>query len=225
MSDPKTVQSYLDLITSEHKGQPDFEGTITAVVQVLTQIQTLLVSMIEIFDLDLMPVGNQLDILGLWVGAPRTINSPFAGIFFTWDDISSDGWDFGVWQQAGSPSAVVTLPDDVYLTFIQAKIGINQWDGTTDGIYRIWDSVLPGYNIMIQDNQNMSYIVIIQGIIPNSLFKALIVGGFIVPKPEGVRISDYVFPVDTNPIFAWDSDSPGLQGWDSGSWGVWVEPT
>lgn len=225
MSGPKTTQDYLDLITSEHQGQPDFQATITAVVSVLVQIQTLLSSMIEIFDIDLSPVGNQLDIIGQWVGAPRTINSPFAGVFFTWDDVDGDGWDFGVWQQAGAPSAIVTLPDDVYRTFIQAKIGINQWDGTTDGIYRIWAIVLPQFNIMIQDNQNMSYIVIIQGTVPNSLFKALIAGGFIVPKPEGVRISDYVFPVDTNPIFAWDSDSVGLKGWDEGSWGEWVAPT
>lgn len=225
MNDPKTTQQYLDLITSEHQGQPDFAGTITAVVDVLVQVQTLLVSMIEIFDIDLNPVGNQLDIIGQWVGAPRTINSAFAGVFFTWDDLPSDGWDFGVWQQAGSPSAVVTLPDDVYLSFIKAKIGINQWDGTTLGIYAIWAEAFPQFNIMIQDNQNMSYIVIIQGTVPNSLFKALIVGGFIVPKPEGIRIADYVFPVDTNPIFAWDSDSAGLKGWDEGSWGVFVAPT
>lgn len=225
MSAPKTVQDYLNLITSEHQGKPNFKATITAVVSVLVHIQTLLASMIEIFDLDLNPVGNQLDIIGQWVGASRNINSPFAGVFFTWDDVASDGWDFGVWQQAGSPSAVVVLPDDVYLLYIRAKIGINQWDGTTTGLYNIWDIVLPDFNIMIQDNQNMSYQVIIQGMVPNSLFKALIVGGFIVPRPEGIRISNYIFPVDTNPIFAWDSDSPGLQGWDLGSWGVPVTPT
>ena len=128
--------------------------------------------MIEIFDLDLKPVGSQLDILGEWVGAPRNINDPFAGIFFTWDDVASDGWDFGVWQQAGSPSAIVTLPDDMYLAFILAKIGINQWDGTTAGIYAIWAANFPQFNIMIEDYQNMSFdAVIIQGTVPNSLLK------------------------------------------------------
>lgn len=225
MSLPSTTQQYLDLITSEYQGQPDFQATISAVVSVLVQIQTLLASMIPIFDLDLMPVGQQLDFIGQWVGAPRQINNPFAGVFFTWDDISSDGWDFGIWQQPGSPAAISVLPDDVYLTFILAKIGINRWDGTTEGAYRIWEVVLPQYSLAFQDNQDMSYIVIIQGTVPNSLFKGLIVGGFIVPRPEGVMISDYVLPVDTNPIFAWDSDSTTLNGWDEASWGVWVAPT
>lgn len=220
-----TTQTYLDLITSEHQGQPAFSGTITAVVSVLVQVQTLLASMIDIFDLDLKPVGNQLDIIGQWVGAPRTISNPFSGIFFTWDGVKADGWNFGIWQDPLDPSAIATLPDDIYLTFINAKIAINQWDGTTDGAYAIWATVLPQYNLIIEDLQNMSFVAIIQGTVPDSLTKALITGGFLVPRPEGVRIQDYVFPVDTNPIFAWDCNSVGLNGWDVASWGDWTAPT
>lgn len=225
MSTPKTVQQYLDLITSEHRGKPNFEATLKLVLEIFVQIQTVQASFIPIFDIDLNPVGNQLDIIGQWVGAPRQINSSFAGVFFTWDDTVSDGWDSGVWQETGAPSAVVTLPDDVYLEFIKAKIGVNSWDGTTLGIYAIWAKAFPQFNIMIQDNQNMSYIVVIQGTVPNALFKALIAGGFIVPRPEGVQVQNYVFPVDTNPIFAWDSESAGLGGWDEASWGQVVAPT
>lgn len=219
-----TTQTYLDLITSEHRLKPDFTATITAVVSVLVQIQTLLNSMIELFDLDQTPVGDQLDIIGEWVGVSRLVNNPFSGIFFTWDDTASDGWDFGIWQE-GSASAIVSLPNDIYLTLINATIAINRWDGTTEDIYRLWADVLPQYNILIDDNQNMSFIVAIQGTVPDSLTKALIIGGYLVPRPEGIRISDYVIPVDTNPLFAWDSDSPGLAGWDTGSWGEWIAPT
>lgn len=222
---PKTTQQYLDLITSEHQGKPDFQATISAVVSVLVQVQDVLASMIPLFDLDLAPVGDQLDIIGLWVGASRQISNPFSGIFFTWDDTLADGWDFGVWQDPNSPNAIAILPDDLYLVYIKIKIGINSWNGTTDGIYAIWAANLPQYNLIIQDFQNMSFLVAIQGTVPDSLTKALIAGGFLVPRPEGVRITNYVFPVDTNPIFAWDSDSAGLNGWDVASWGDWVAPT
>lgn len=223
MSDPQTPQDYLNLITSEFQGQPNFAATITAVVSVLTQIQTLLVSMIEIFDIDLNPVGNQLDIIGQWVGVSRQLRAPITGVFFTWDDTALDGWDSGTWQS--SQTSIVTLPDDVYLTLIKAKIAINAWDGTITGAYAIWATVLPQYNLLLFDNQNMSFIAGIQGVVPDALTQALIVGGYFVPRPEGVQISDYVIPVDTNPLFAWDCDTASLNGWDDASWGNFIPPT
>jgi hypothetical protein len=221
----KTVNDYLNLITSEHRNKPNFIATVEAAVAPLVQIQTLLEAMIDLFDIDMTPVGDQLDIIGQWVGASRKINSAFAGIYFTWDDTDSDGWDMGIWQQPGAPAALVILPDDVYLTYIKAKIALNSWDGTTEGAYRIWAEVLPQYNLMFQDNQDMSFIFAISGTPLDSLTKALVVGGYLPMKPEGIRISDFVFPVDTNPLFAWDCESAGLGGWDEGSWGEWVAPT
>jgi hypothetical protein len=218
MSDPNTTQDYLDLITSEYQGLPNFEGTISAVVSVLVQIQILLASIIDIFDLDLMPVGDQLDIIGQWVGVQRQITTPILGVFFTWDDVAIDGWDSGTWQDPNQPDGVTILPDDAYLTLINATIAINTWDGTTNGIYDIWASILPQYNLIIQDNQNMSFNAALQGVVPDALTQGLFENGYLVPRPEGVRIAYYITPVDTNPIFAWDSDSEGLAGWDTGSW-------
>lgn len=218
-----TTETYLNLITSEYQGQPNFSATITAVVSVLVQIQTLLESMIEIFDIDLDPVGNQLDILGQWVGVSRILKTPITGVFFSWDDKIIDGWDSGTWQ--GNQSAITVLPDDTYILLIKARIAINNWDGTTDGAYRIFESVLPQYNLLIFDNQNMSFYAGIQGIVPDALTQALITGGYFIPKPEAVRITDYIIPVDTNPFFAWDCDTASLNGWDIGSWGNFVAPT
>jgi hypothetical protein len=225
MSDPNTTQDYLNYITSEYVGQPDFAATITSVVSVLVQIQVLLASMIPIFDLDLTPVGNQLDIIGQWVGVSRQLETPVpgTGVFFTWDDAVIDGWDSGSWQ--GDSTEIIVLPDDTYLNLINAKIGINTWDGTTNGIYALWAIVLPQYNVLIFDGQNMSFVVAIQGTVPDALTQALITGGYFVPKPEGILISDYVMPIDTNPLFAWDCDSSSLAGWDTGSWGVFIAPT
>ncbi len=218
-----TTQTYLDLITSEYKDQPNFAATISTMTDLLVWVQGLMTSMIPIFDVSLAPVGNQLDIIGQWVGVSRNLTKPIGGVFLTWDGTVSNGWDSGTWQ--GSQTQITVLPDDVYLTLILARIAINNWDGTIDGAYTIWASVLPQYNLLIFDNQNMSFIAAIQGSIPDVLTQALITGGYFVPKPEGVLISNYVLPVDTNPFFAWDVQSSSMSGWDTGSWGNFVSPT
>lgn len=221
----KTVEDYLNLVTSEHRHKPNFIATITAAVSVLVQIQVLLASMVDLFDIDLDPVGDQLDTIGEWVGVSRNLSGPIAGVFFEWDGTAAQGWDAGVWQGAGDPAELIVLPDDVYLTLIKARIAANHWDGTIEGAYEIWAQLLPQYNLLIQDSQNMSFIVAIQGTVPDTLTIALLTGGYLPLKPEGVQISEYIVPVDTNPLFAWDCDSASLAGWDDGSWGQEIAPT
>ncbi len=213
-----TIDQYQNLITSEHQGQPDFTAVIALGVTVFVQIQNLYDLMIPIFDIDLSPVGNQLDIIGEWVGVSRIIKNPFSNIFFTWDGEASQGWNFGIWQSPDNPSAIISLPDGAYLTLIRAKIAANSWDGTTEGAYAIWSILFPQYTLLIQDNQNMSFDIAIQGAVPDSLTLALLVGGYLPLKPEGVLIREYFIPVDSNPLFSWDTDSPSLQGWGTGSW-------
>jgi hypothetical protein len=220
-----TIQTYTGLITSEHQSKPNFIAVITAATAPLVQIQTLLQAMIDLFDLDMNPVGDQLDIIGQWVGISRLINNPFSNIFFTWDGVQSNGWDFGIWQSATHPTAIVSLPDDIYLSLINAKIAANSWDGTTEGAYKIWDVLFPQFSLIIDDHQNMSFSVALQGGVPDSLTLALLVGGYLPLRPEGVEISEYFIPVDSNPLFAWDSDSSYVNGWDVGSWAIEMAPT
>jgi len=220
----KTTQDYLNLITSEYQRQPNFVATIKSVTDVLVQIQTLLASMITIFDLNLPPVGNQLDIIGQWVGASRNLSQPISSdAFFTWDGTVLNGWDSGTWSS--DQTEIITLPDDAYLTLIKATIAKNTWNGTIDGIYANWDALFPQYSLLIQDFQNMSFLVAIQGTVMDPVTQGLLTGGYLVPKPEGVRITNYVVPVDTNPLFAWDCDNDSLAGWDDGSWGKVMAPT
>lgn len=213
-----TVQDYLDLITSENINQPDFVATVSLFAQVPVQVQALYASMIPLFDLDTPPVGDQLDIIGQWVGISRNVLIPIPGVFFTWDGNAADGWDFGIWQAIPPTTSITVLPDDVYLTLIRAKIAANQWDGTTEGAYKIWDIIFPQYRILIQDNNDMSYDLAITGGIVDSLTLALLEGGYISLRPEGVKIALIFTSVDTSPAFAWDVESTYLKGWDEGSW-------
>ncbi len=213
-----TVDDYLNLITSEFRLQPNFTAMVGVDVGVPVLIQELLASMIPLFDVDIA-VGDQLDIIGQWVGVTRNVTVPITGVFFSWAGTDyTVGWEFGSWQDESQESEITVLPDDAYRTLIRAKIAANQWDGTTDGAYTIWDALFPTITILIDDLQDMSYNLAFVGGIIDSLSLALITGGYIPLKPEGVRVNYYYFPVDSNPLFGWDLDTDFVQGWGTGSW-------
>lgn len=208
-----TVQDYLNFITSEYVGQPDFTAMISQLTSLPVRIQDLIKSLVPFYDLDTPPIGAQLDVIGEWVGASRNVSVP--DVLFTWDGTDATGWDNSVWAVSPDDSSIVSLPDDVYLTFIRATIAANYWDGTTNGAYEIWEKFLPDIAILIQDFNNMSYVVIVIGEI-DSLTKALFTKGYIKLRPEGVQVT-YLFATSA-PIFTWDADEPLLKGWDLGIW-------
>lgn len=223
----KSVDDYKNLVTSEYTQQPNFMAMIAFLVAFSVQVQTLFDEMIgALFDLDTPPVGDQLDIIGQWVGVSRVVNVPVTGVYFTWDDTTPyTGWDYGSWQPATAPTAITILPDDVYLTLIRSTIAANNWDGTTTGAYLIWAQVFPQYRILIEDNCNMTFDLGIVGGIIDSLTLVLITSGYIQLRPEGVRINKYFVAVDTNPAFCWDVENGVGKGWDEGSWLRELAPT
>lgn len=213
------LDDYLNLITSEHRLAPKYIAMISAQVSLLIQIQDTLQSMIPKFDVDLA-VGDQQDILGQWIGVSRNVNIPVAGIYFTWDGDATEGWDYGTWSGGNPANSISKLPDDAYRTLLKAKIAANNWDGTTEDAYRILEEVFPTVVVLIQDHMDMSYDVALVGGIVDSLTVALLTGGYIPLKPEGVRINTYYFPVDNGPVFGWDLDTAYVKGWDTGSWAI-----
>lgn len=221
------ILDYLNLITSSWRQKPKFTAMISAIVSLPVQIQALLTSMIPLFDLDTPPVGDQLDILGQWIGVSRDVPIPITGVFFSWDGTDSDlGWDYGTWQPFNAPVSITSLPDDAYLTLIRARIASNYWDGTTNGAYAIWDNIFPQFTILIQDNMNMTYAMALIGGIVDSLTLALLTGGYLPLRPEGVMITEYFVATDTNPAFCWDVETnTNIAGWDIGSWLREILPT
>jgi len=213
-----TIEDYLNLITAAFRDQPNFTDMISADVETQVQVQDLMLSMIPIFDVD-TAIGDQLDIIGEWVGFPRTLSVPVEGVFFSWDGTDPTlGWDSGIWQTNEDQTQITVLPDDVYRNFIKAKIAANHWDGTTDGAYQVWDAAFPTISMLIIDDLDMSYRVAFVGGIIDALTIAVISGGFLPLKPEGVRISEYIFPSNTGPMFGWDLQTDFINGWDIGSW-------
>lgn len=212
-----TKQEYLNLIPSQHREKPDFAATVGNAVGFSVRVCDLLDAMIPRFDVD-AAVGDQLDMIGVWVGVSRNIEVPISNVYFTWNSSEELGWEFGSWQPANQPANVSVLPDDAYRTLIKGRIAANAWSGLTEDAYAIWAAIFPEIAILIKDNQDMSYDLILFGAIIDSLTLALLTGGYIPLKPEGVRVNTYYVPINPGPLFGWDRETEYFAGWEEGSW-------
>jgi len=214
------VSKYVGLITSEHADKPKFSAMVAAVAQCFVDQQNSLASFVPAFDLD-QAVGDQLDILGLWVGISRRVDTPLTGVYFSFD-ITGVGFDQGVWQGPFDPFTGVTLlDDDTYRILIRAKIGANHWDGTLGTSAAILNQIFDnGTNVFIQDNQDMTMTIGVSGVIPSAVLLALLKGGYIPLKPEGVLVSSYVVTSNDGPIFGFDMENQYVSGFDVGAWGT-----
>ncbi|AJY39201.1 DUF2612 domain-containing protein [Burkholderia humptydooensis] len=214
------LNDYTSLITSEHSDKPRFMATISALVQPLVDQMGVLQSMPGKFDLD-NAVGVQLDDVGLWVGVSRKIRTPLTGVYFSFD-IAGLGFDQGTWKGPFDPDTGLTiLDDDTYRLVIRAKIGANHWDGTLEQSAAILNSIFDAdTHVFIEDHQDMSMTIGIAGKIPPATFLALLSGGYIPLKPEGVRVNyTIVTTVDDAPLFGFDMNSALVAGFDVGAWG------
>ena len=214
------LNDYTALITSEHRDMSRFMATIAAVVQPLVDQMNLLASMPGKFDLD-AAVGAQLDDVGRWVGVSRRIRTPLTGIYFSFD-IAGLGFDQGIWKGPFDPDTGLTvLDDDTYRLVIRAKIGANHWDGTLEQSAAILNSIFgANTHVFIEDHQDMSMTIGISGKVPSAVFLALLAGGYIPLKPEGVRVNyTIVTSVDGAPLFGFDMSGPYVAGFNVGAWG------
>jgi hypothetical protein len=218
---PPTLATYLALVTQEHQDKPKFMATVAAEIQPLVDIMATLFSMIGIYTTD--SIGDQLDKFAQWVGVNRNLTTALQNVYFTW---GSDGlgWGEGTWLGPNDSEAGLTvLPDDSFQMLIKLVIAENNWDGTVPGAYAIWESVMgPGYGILIQDNQDMTMLVVFIGLTASVVTKALITAGYFNLRPAGVRINGFFEPsVPDTPVFGWGVENDTISGWGTG---CWIEP-
>lgn len=215
------VAPYTGLITSEHADKPCFVATVAASVQPLADLLDTLSGLPAAFDLD-TAVGAQLDIVGQWVGRSRNVSTALTGVYFSFDTLGL-GFDQGVIWGPGDPlTGLIALPDDIYRLVLKAKIAANQWDGTVPGAYTAWNTLFApeGFQILIQDNGDMTMTLALVGAINNPTFQGLFSGGYLDLRPSGVRITGYLFPSADAPLFGLDVDNAAIAGFDVSAWAV-----
>jgi len=216
------IAPYESLFTSEYNQQPNFMAMVGAVLQPIADSMSVMASFAAAFDVD-VAVGDQLDIIGQWVGVSRNIAVPLVGVYFSLDTVGV-GFDEGTWYSPFNPSSgLVVLPDADYRTLIRARIARNQWDGSIPGAYSVWNTAFSGtgIGILIQDLENMHMIQALTGPIPNAVTSALFRGGYLNMKPDGVHIDAYLTPtVPDAPYFGFDVENSAISGFDIGGWGT-----
>lgn len=158
-------ESYLNLITSQHKNKPKYMSVVEKLLQPHDSVFELAIGFDDFFDIDLAG-GKQQDMLGDIIGRTRVLD----------------------YQDEKHPTGV--LDDNSYRNIQKAKIIRNLWNGKIEDLYDKWLNLF-GTPILIKDNQDMSLDIMIN--IDNSIemqsLVDLVGSGLIVPKPAGVRLN------------------------------------
>lgn len=183
------IQKLKDLVTSEYSEKPNFMSLLSLLLTPVQNVADLNHNMSIMMDVN-TATGKTLDLIGQIVGVSRQLN----------------------FQPSGGISSL--LDDDYYRIVIKAKIAKNQWDGTKEGLYTIWENLFPSNPVLIVDGQNMTCSVVVVGL-NDSLSRELILADYIVPRPAGVK---YNFGFTDNPIYSQDLDTDYLKGFDLGYW-------
>ena len=230
---------YRDLITSEYRLAPRFNAMVRKMAEYGCTLDTSILKIVEAFDLD-TATDDQLDIIGECVGVTRDLDfepSPIGRgeiICPSPDEMEKDT-DPSMYTvyQAPTPSNLSEtdivdgyapvdiedaplITDEVFRTMIKARIVQNVWKGNVLELYEMWANLFPdNLGIQIQDNQDMSFNIVLVGAY-TGLMQELITHGYIIPKPEGVRINMLSF-IDTDgmPIFAYDYNTLNYSGYKS----------
>lgn len=178
---------YTSLVISEHADKPNFTAVLGTTLQPFVDAQNVLASLPALFDLD-TAVGDQLDVIGQWVGLSRSLSVPITGVYFAFDTPGL-GFDQGIWFVSGDPAeGIVSLDDTTYRLMILAKIAANTWDGSLGDANAKLLAAFPGADVFLRDNMDMTETFILSGTPPSTLFAALVSQGYIELKPAGVNV-------------------------------------
>jgi hypothetical protein len=185
------LQDYEALITSEHNQKPRFMATVALSVQGSVDQQALLYTFPSIFDID-VAVGEQLDMIGQWVGASRHLAKPLP------------------------PSGITVLNDADYRLLLFAIIALNYWDGTVPGMYAIWAIVFATvtFQVLIEDFQDMTMAVVLLDSSFSTVVLALLTNGYFDLRPAGV--GEGFYEATGVPVFGLDIENSLIAGLDNG---------
>lgn len=157
------IDKYLNNVTSQHRDKPKYIAWLSSGLTVIDHLYLMTKNMDNDFDID-NAIGTQLDMLGQTIGRKRALT----------------------FQPLNGNNPI--LDDETYRLVLKAKVAMNMWDGKVESIYKIWDNTFKDIGLEIQDNQDMSFTAYVTGYV-NQIRQDLIQQGYIVPKPEGVRVN------------------------------------
>jgi hypothetical protein len=213
------VDDYSNLITVEHSDKAKFVSTVELSCKPFVDLQAVISEFNLKYDVD-TAVGQQLDVVGEWVGISRLLPIPLTGVYFTLD--SGPGLDSGVLRgESDSLTELSSLPDDIYRVLIYSKILNNHWDGSKTQAYEISNRLfaLNGYSLFIVDNCNMTMNVgVVGATTPPVIVQAMLLNHLFDIKPASVKIENYIWQTTSGKMFQFDAQPGNINfgGLDSG---------
>ncbi len=217
------MSKYTELITNYHATKHHFPQHIDLITRPFTDVSSSVADMIRKFDVD-SANGDQLDIIGLWVGRSRVVTTPISNVYFSWDT-DGLGWDQGNWQGPHDPDAGFTsLSNDVYRLVLKAQIAINQWDGTVGHLEELLEKIFSGTGIEMHVIDNMDMSISISAIALNGIANTsaelveVIKSGALTVKAAGVRVKSLDVIDPAHPLFGFDMQNTAIAGFDEGYW-------
>lgn len=235
----KDEDYYRKLITSEYRLAPKFNETVRRMVRYGVKLDSSVLDIVDKFDIE-TAAGGQLDILGRCVGVTRELSFEPSQLVYgiicpNASEMYLDSAEESIYtvyqtpvpskfadiqEVKGKPAADLEddalVTDDVFRIMIKARIIQNIWKGNVLDLYEMWDNLFPdSQGLQIQDLQDMSFNIVLLGDY-SVLMQELIMHGYIIPKPEGVRINTLSFiSTDGLPIFAYDYNNINYSGYTS----------
>lgn len=217
------MSKYTEKITNYHVTKTFYPQHIDLITRPFTDTSDVMVDMRRKFDID-SAEGEQLDIVGLWVGRDRNVTTPITSVYFSWDT-DDLGWGQGNWQGPYDPdNGFTALSDDVYRLVLKAQIAINQWDGTVGDLEDLMEDIFDGTGIEMQIIDNMDMSISINAIALNGIDNTsaelieVIKSGALTVKAAGVRVKSLDVIDPAYPLFGFDIDDTAIAGFDNGYW-------
>ena len=217
----KQVIDYIKKVTGFHKSRPKYMAMLSAALQPLVDANNFTASIPSFFDLD-SAVGVQLDVVGEWVNETRQVKVPIPNPWFSWDDYNR-GWDRGVWfQPYDVGNTIYNLNDDYFRRLIKAKIAADNWDGSLQSVYTIYNTLFdnPNVKLIVDDKMALQVIFALTKFIPDSITLELFSRDYLPLTPSGIKKWYFVTSIQNVPIFGWDMSNDQVAGWGAGAWGV-----
>lgn len=240
-------QDYSALLTSEYANSPNFIQTVQLTANAIGDITTLLQSLPAQFDID-NALGRQLDIVGQWIGFPRTIGGVLLVQFFGFADDATaltfgeltDPSVGGRFLELGeNTSQSATLSDVEYKLLLKAKVLQNDWDGSVAEFEAAANDVLLGIPYLVVD-PGTNVVLIMPRAALDPVLTQLLTGYDLLPRAAGVRYQ-FVIPQSgyawttagtaTTPVITTVIKASGNAAWDSAAWiaspaaHIWVQWT
>lgn len=248
-----TLADYLELIPSQFQSAPKFMAWCSFWGQQLIAVRDAMAGITPNFDLD-AAYGAQLDAIGLWIGAPRGIETPIPNIYFTVGDPNLGVGQGVIKGPFDTDDGVTSLDDQTYRLLLKAKLGLNVWDGTAPQLAQILSNIFglgtvsqqlwgdspntwgtgnwgdasnTGTLLMVQDNDNGSIDVNVSGDRPSQLFLAILANGALPFRMAGIKVNGYhVIPVANapGPLFGIGMQNAYVAGVGTGAIGQNITP-